>query len=58
MHRIRISRLALPSSGDREADSRALTAAVTAAIEQEVRARPDQWVWMHARWRTQPGTIG
>jgi len=58
MHRIRISRLALPSSGDREADSRALTAAATAAIEQEVRARPDQWVWMHARWRTQPGTIG
>ena len=58
MHRICISRLALPSSGDREADSRALTAAATAGIEEEVRARPDQWVWMHARWRTQPGTIG
>ena len=57
MHRIRISRLGLPASGDREADSRALTAAATEAIENEVRARPDQWVWMHARWRTRPGTI-
>ncbi|MFL5310129.1 MAG: lysophospholipid acyltransferase family protein [Myxococcales bacterium] len=55
MHRIRISRLALPSTGDREADSRALTAAATEAIEEEVRALPDQWVWMHRRWRTRPG---
>jgi len=57
VHRIHISRLALPSSEDREADSRALTAAATAAIEEDVRAHPDQWVWMHARWRTRPGTI-
>jgi KDO2-lipid IV(A) lauroyltransferase len=57
VHRIHISRLALPSSGDRDADSRALTAAATAAIEEDVRARPDQWVWMHARWRTRPGSI-
>ena len=55
VHRIRISRLVVPASGDREADSRALTAAASAAIEEEVRACPDQWVWMHARWRTRPG---
>ena len=57
VHRIRISRLAPPSSGDREADSRAVTAAATKIIEEEVRERPEQWVWMHARWRTRPGTI-
>jgi KDO2-lipid IV(A) lauroyltransferase len=57
VHRIRISRFALPSTGDREADSRALTRAATGAIEEEVRARPEQWVWMHARWHTRPGTI-
>jgi len=57
MHRIRVSRLEVPASGDREADSRALTAAATAAIEEEVRQHPDQWVWMHARWRTRRGSI-
>jgi KDO2-lipid IV(A) lauroyltransferase len=57
VHRIRISRLVVPSSGDRDADSLALTAAATAAIEEDVRTWPDQWVWMHARWRTRPGTI-
>jgi len=30
-----------------------LTAAATKAIEEEVRKRPDEWVWMHPRWRTQ-----
>jgi KDO2-lipid IV(A) lauroyltransferase len=31
-----------------------LTAAATAAIERQIRAHPEQWVWMHRRWRTQP----
>ena len=31
-----------------------LTAVFNAAIEAEVRARPDEWVWMHARWKTRP----
>jgi Kdo2-lipid IVA lauroyltransferase/acyltransferase len=57
VHRIAVSRLRVPASGDRDADSLALTAAATAAIEEEVRAHPDQWVWMHARWHTQRGTI-
>ncbi|HKC61677.1 MAG TPA: lipid A biosynthesis acyltransferase [Myxococcales bacterium] len=57
MHRIRVSRLAVPASGDAEADSLALTAAATEAIEEEVREHPDQWVWMHPRWRTRPGSI-
>jgi KDO2-lipid IV(A) lauroyltransferase len=49
-----ILRLPLPDSGDGEADSRALTAHATAAIESAIRAHPEQWVWMHARWRTRP----
>jgi Kdo2-lipid IVA lauroyltransferase/acyltransferase len=32
-----------------------LTARSTAAIEQQIVGHPEQWVWMHRRWRTRPG---
>jgi KDO2-lipid IV(A) lauroyltransferase len=32
----------------------AATAVMTAAIEQQIRRRPEQWVWMHRRWRRRP----
>jgi KDO2-lipid IV(A) lauroyltransferase len=35
-------------------DPRELTASMTAAIEAQVRRRPEQWVWWHKRWRRQP----
>ncbi|MEM9597420.1 MAG: lysophospholipid acyltransferase family protein, partial [Acidobacteriota bacterium] len=30
------------------------TAVMTAAIEKQVRRRPEQWVWLHRRWRRPP----
>ncbi len=30
------------------------TAAMTLAIEAQVRRRPEQWVWMHRRWKRRP----
>jgi KDO2-lipid IV(A) lauroyltransferase len=48
-----LRRIDIDRTGAREQDSLALTAAATHAIETEVRARPDEWVWMHRRWRTQ-----
>jgi Kdo2-lipid IVA lauroyltransferase/acyltransferase len=30
------------------------TALMTRTIEEQVRRRPEQWVWMHRRWRRQP----
>ncbi|MFV2072469.1 MAG: lysophospholipid acyltransferase family protein [Thermoanaerobaculales bacterium] len=44
----------IPSSGTRESKVEELTAAAMAAIERQIRAHPEQWVWMHRRWRTQP----
>jgi Kdo2-lipid IVA lauroyltransferase/acyltransferase len=35
-------------------DPVALTARLTRAIEEQVRAHPEQWVWMHDRWRDRP----
>ena len=35
-------------------DPERATALLTQAIEEQVRRRPEQWVWMHRRWRRQP----
>lgn len=39
------------STGDREADTAAATAWISASFEARVRRHPEQWVWWHKRWR-------
>ncbi|MCU0304225.1 MAG: lysophospholipid acyltransferase family protein [Thermoanaerobaculales bacterium] len=46
--------LAAATEGSLEDRVWELTAAVTAAVEWQVRSWPEQWVWMHRRWRTRP----
>ncbi len=46
--------IGLVSTGDTDADVLANTAAFTAAIESAVRRNPEQWLWMHRRWKTRP----
>jgi KDO2-lipid IV(A) lauroyltransferase len=41
-------------TGDAEQDALANTATFTAAIEGYVRQYPEQWLWMHRRWKTRP----
>ncbi|HET7785771.1 MAG TPA: lipid A biosynthesis acyltransferase [Myxococcales bacterium] len=53
MHRIALRAIEVERTGHRDADSLALTAAATRALESEIRANPAEWVWMHPRWRTQ-----
>lgn len=44
----------LARSGDDEADATENTARFTVAIEDFVRRYPDQWLWVHRRWKTRP----
>lgn len=46
--------LEVTSTGNEEADILTNTQRFTNFIEQEVRKHPDQWLWMHRRWRTRP----
>ena len=41
-------------TGDREADVLANTRRFTTIIEETVRRYPDQWLWVHQRWKTRP----
>jgi KDO2-lipid IV(A) lauroyltransferase len=55
IHRVVVGApLALPPPGDVEAAVVILTARCTEAIEAAIRTAPDQWLWMHDRWRTRP----
>jgi KDO2-lipid IV(A) lauroyltransferase len=42
--------LELIDSGDRNADVRSLMTRVNQMVEDRVRARPEQWLWLHRRW--------
>jgi KDO2-lipid IV(A) lauroyltransferase len=44
-----------PSPTDPDSAVPRLTAALTGHIERHIRAYPEQWVWLHKRWRHQPG---
>ncbi len=44
----------LVSTGDDDADAIANTALFTKIIEDYARRYPDQWLWVHRRWKTRP----
>jgi KDO2-lipid IV(A) lauroyltransferase len=41
-------------TGRRDEDVAALTQHLTSIVEGWVRERPEQWLWLHRRWKTQP----
>lgn len=46
--------VALVDTGEAEADTLENTARLTAVLEDVIRRYPDQWLWMHRRWKTRP----
>ena len=48
------SALDLVRSGNDDADVLANTALFTRVIEEYIRRYPDQWLWVHRRWKTRP----
>ena len=41
-------------TGDEEQDVRSNTARYTKVVENFARNHPDQWLWVHKRWKTRP----
>jgi len=46
--------VALVDTGDTEGDTIENTARLTRVLEDAIRQYPDQWLWMHRRWKTRP----
>ena len=53
-YRLSIKEVEVDRSLEREAGVIALTATLTREIEEAIRRAPEQWVWMHRRWKTRP----
>jgi KDO2-lipid IV(A) lauroyltransferase len=52
-YRVELHDVELPA-GDGEAAAVELTTRLTAGIEACIRRHPEQWVWMHQRWKSPP----
>src|SRR2546421_415395 len=48
------SPLSIERTGNEEEDVRRLTQQYTRIVEDYVRRYPDQWLWIHRRWKTRP----
>src|SRR4030095_15903924 len=46
--------LSFADTGAEQEDVRRLTQGFTNVVEDYVRRYPDQWLWIHRRWKTRP----
>jgi KDO2-lipid IV(A) lauroyltransferase len=50
--------LEFPPTGDHSADVQRITQECTKIIEDQIRDKPEFWLWFHDRWRAQPKIQG
>ena len=54
-YRVEVLRIIRPDEWDRESDPlRWITQAFAAALEEGIRRFPEQYLWVHRRWKTRP----
>jgi len=46
--------LSIEQTGDEETDVKRLTQSFTSVVENYARRYPNQWLWIHRRWKTRP----
>jgi len=51
---ISFQRITFDLSGEQEKDTLAITQKITSALENVIRKYPEQYFWMHRRWRARP----
>jgi Kdo2-lipid IVA lauroyltransferase/acyltransferase len=57
-HRLEVEEVPVHADApDREAEVVRITAACAAVQERAIRRHPEEWVWMHQRWKTQPPAV-
>ncbi len=57
-HRVKILPALAPPPDRKPETIQAATQEYTRIIEQMIREYPEQWIWIHRRWRTVPPTAG
>ncbi len=53
-HSTAFAEIPLDRTDDHQADVIRLTTRVTQVLEGAIRAHPEQWIWTHRRWKSQP----
>jgi KDO2-lipid IV(A) lauroyltransferase len=46
--------VSIECTGNEDEEVRKLTAKLSLIIETQIRRYPDQWLWIHKRWKTRP----
>jgi KDO2-lipid IV(A) lauroyltransferase len=57
-HVFHFERCDIERSDDHDADVVRLTAKLNERLEFGIRQAPEQWVWLHDRWKKQPEQTG